>query len=97
MYMHNSCTCASMKSYSPATLLGTLISWLSLQVFGERSVSVIENDVKELVGGFIGLAIGAALAYFLAVREANIASEVYVMILGSLIPVSTVRHSCCCW
>ena len=69
---------------------------------------MIENDVIEVVGGFIGIAVVAGLSFFLEVRESNTlynissfitksaALEVYVVILGSLIPVSTVFNSCHC-
>ena len=42
---------------------------LLLQVFGETSVEVIERDVRQLAGGFVGLAVGAAVTYFTAVSE----------------------------
>ena len=46
-----------------------IVSIYFVQVFGETSVEVIERDVSRLAGGFVGLAIGAAVTYFIAVSE----------------------------
>lgn len=38
-----------------------------VQIFGSTDRQEIEEGILELVGGFIGLAVGASIVYFIAV------------------------------
>ena len=42
---------------------------LPLQIFGSVTREVIEEGILELVGGFIALAVGASIVYFIAVSS----------------------------
>lgn len=40
-----------------------------IQIFGSTNMQEIEQGILELVGGFIGLAVGASVIYFIAVSS----------------------------
>ena len=48
------------------------LALLLVQVYGETDVEVVERDVRRLAGGFLGLAVGAGLSYFIAVSKSKL-------------------------
>ena len=48
-----------------------VVALILAQVYGETDVQVIQRDIRELVLGIVGLAVGTGLSYFIAVSNLN--------------------------